>query len=42
MIALLLSDIARITEGKLIGDDVTIHHISTDSRSLRSNDVFLA
>ncbi|MGJ8692466.1 MAG: UDP-N-acetylmuramoyl-tripeptide--D-alanyl-D-alanine ligase [Thalassotalea sp.] len=42
MIPLLLSDIANITQGKLIGVDATITNISTDSRTLAKDDVFLA
>ena len=42
MIPLLLSDIATITQGELLGEDATIHNISTDSRSLAKDDVFLA
>ena len=42
MISLLLSDIARITKGELIGTDCSIEQLSTDSRSLSKNDVFLA
>lgn len=42
MIPLQLSEIAAVTGGQLIGNDQTIHHITTDSRSLNANDVFLA
>lgn len=42
MIPILLSDIANITGGQLIGDDTTIESISTDSRALTEGDVFLA
>ena len=42
MIPLLLSEIAQVVDGKLIGEDVTIDHISTDSRALSEGDVFLA
>ena len=42
MIPLTLSEIARVTGGKLIGDDITIEALSTDSRALASGQVFLA
>ena len=42
MIPLLLSEIAVAAEGQLVGTDVYIESISTDSRSLKSGDVFLA
>lgn len=42
MIPILLSELAKITQGKLIGTDATITQLSTDSRSLQSGDVFLA
>lgn len=42
MIPLLLSEIAEVTNGQLIGDDLTINQINTDSRSLNASDVFLA
>ena len=42
MIPLLLSEIAHMTKGTLIGEDKTIHQINTDSRSLNTDDVFLA
>lgn len=42
MISLALSDIARATQGKLIGADRVIDCISTDSRALQSGQVFLA
>lgn len=42
MIPLLLSEIAVAAEGQLVGIDVYIESISTDSRSLKSGDVFLA
>ncbi|NQZ80284.1 MAG: UDP-N-acetylmuramoyl-tripeptide--D-alanyl-D-alanine ligase [Colwellia sp.] len=37
MIPLLLSDIAKVVNGKLIGDDFIIKQITTDSRSLSSS-----
>lgn len=42
MIPLSLTEIAQATNGQLIGDDVTVNAISTDSRALNSGDVFLA
>ncbi|WP_206485056.1 UDP-N-acetylmuramoyl-tripeptide--D-alanyl-D-alanine ligase [Thalassotalea sp. G2M2-11] len=42
MIPLLLSEIAQAVDGTLIGDDIKIDQIVTDSRSLLPNDVFLA
>lgn len=42
MIPLLLSEIAQAVDGTLIGDDIQVHHISTDSRALQAEDVFLA
>lgn len=42
MIPLFLSEIAAAVEGKLIGNDLSIDCISTDSRSLKAGDVFLA
>lgn len=42
MIPILLSDIANVTQGKLLGSDLTINNISTDSRNLSQGDVFLA
>ena len=42
MIPLHLSELAQAVNGKLIGEDTVIHHISTDSRHLKNGDVFLA
>lgn len=42
MIPLLLSEIAEVTQGQLVGQDLTINAISTDSRALNKKDVFLA
>ena len=42
MIPLLLSEIAKTVAGKLVGADISIDNISTDSRSLQTGDVFLA
>ncbi|REL31900.1 UDP-N-acetylmuramoyl-tripeptide--D-alanyl-D-alanine ligase [Thalassotalea euphylliae] len=42
MIPLTLSEIANATGGKLIGADITISAISTDSRALAAEQVFLA
>ncbi|MCH2058770.1 MAG: UDP-N-acetylmuramoyl-tripeptide--D-alanyl-D-alanine ligase [Thalassotalea sp.] len=42
MINLTLAEIAQATSGKLIGEDITIDAIGTDSRALTSGQVFLA
>ena len=42
MIPLTLSEIAKALEGQLVGDDVVIQQIGTDSRALKAGDVFLA
>ncbi|REL28074.1 UDP-N-acetylmuramoyl-tripeptide--D-alanyl-D-alanine ligase [Thalassotalea euphylliae] len=42
MIPLTLSEIATATGGELIGENITINAISTDSRALASEQVFLA
>jgi UDP-N-acetylmuramoyl-tripeptide--D-alanyl-D-alanine ligase len=42
MIPLLLSDIAKVTDGKLIGVDSTVHQLVTDSRALNKGEAFLA
>ena len=42
MIPLTLNEIAEAVDGKLIGDDATIDAISTDTRALKTQDVFLA
>ncbi|WP_286233481.1 UDP-N-acetylmuramoyl-tripeptide--D-alanyl-D-alanine ligase [Thalassotalea sediminis] len=42
MIKLQLSEIAQALDGKLIGADNAINAISTDSRTIKANDVFLA
>lgn len=42
MIPLLLSDIATAVDGQLFGQDATIENVTTDSRTLKSGDVFLA
>lgn len=42
MIPLNLSEIAQATNGKLVGEDTVIHQLSTDSRALNKDDVFLA
>ncbi len=42
MIPLRLSEITQVVDGTLIGEDKTITHITTDSRSLVHDDVFLA
>ena len=42
MIPLTLATIASVTSGELIGENITIHSISTDSRALQPKQVFLA
>ncbi|MFT6584212.1 MAG: UDP-N-acetylmuramoyl-tripeptide--D-alanyl-D-alanine ligase [Cognaticolwellia sp.] len=42
MIALTLTELSQVINGELIGEDLTIHAISTDSRALKPGDVFLA
>lgn len=42
MITLNLTDIAGVTEGKLVGDNIAIDAIGTDSRALTKGQVFLA
>ncbi|WP_085298367.1 UDP-N-acetylmuramoyl-tripeptide--D-alanyl-D-alanine ligase [Cognaticolwellia mytili] len=42
MIPLSLSEIAQATDGQLVGRDLTINAITTDSRALNAGDVFLA
>lgn len=42
MIPLTLIEIAQAINGKLIGDNLTVNALSTDSRALNSGDVFLA
>ncbi|GAB2197142.1 UDP-N-acetylmuramoyl-tripeptide--D-alanyl-D-alanine ligase [Sessilibacter sp. MAH4] len=39
---LLLSEIAAATGGKLVGDDITVTTVSTDSRSVNEGDFFVA
>ena len=38
----MLSQLAQWCEGRLIGEDVSIEHISTDSRDVRENGLFVA
>lgn len=38
----MLSQLAQWCEGRLIGDDVSIEHISTDSREVREHGLFVA
>ena len=38
----MLSQLAQWCEGRLIGEDVSIDHISTDSRDVRENGLFVA
>jgi len=42
MIPLKLSTIASAVNGQLIGCDQSVNHLTTDSRALKANDVFLA
>ncbi|WP_448548932.1 UDP-N-acetylmuramoyl-tripeptide--D-alanyl-D-alanine ligase [Thalassotalea fusca] len=42
MIELTLSKIAEVTNGQLIGDDLTINSLSTDTRTTKTGDLFLA
>ncbi|GAA5139250.1 UDP-N-acetylmuramoyl-tripeptide--D-alanyl-D-alanine ligase [Thalassotalea piscium] len=42
MIPLRLSEIAHALDGQLIGQDITINQVTTDSRTLLVNDLFLA
>jgi UDP-N-acetylmuramoyl-tripeptide--D-alanyl-D-alanine ligase len=42
MIELLLSDIANAVDGKLVGENITIKQINTDSRALKAGELFLA
>lgn len=42
MIPLKASDLATILGAKLLGDDVEIHHVSTDSRQINAGDLFIA
>ena len=37
-----LSQIARVMDGKLIGDDATVRGVSTDSRSIARGQLFVA
>ena len=42
MIEITLSTVAEITEGKLLGNDSTINNLSTDTRTTKAGDLFLA
>jgi UDP-N-acetylmuramoyl-tripeptide--D-alanyl-D-alanine ligase len=42
MINLSLSDIAKQVNGTLSGDDLVISGVSTDTRAIAQNDVFIA
>lgn len=42
MIPLTLAEIAKAVNGRLVGDNLTVDNIVTDSRSLQAGDVFLA
>lgn len=39
---LMLSDIAKMAGGELIGDDVMINAVSTDSRAVKNDEMFIA
>jgi len=42
MIPLLLSDIASALNGQLIGEDIVVNNITTDTRAIQQGDMFLA
>jgi len=42
MIPLLLSELAQVLNGKLVGEDITITQLVTDSRALKCDEAFLA
>ena len=42
MISLTLSELALATDGKVVGNDIQVTHIGTDSRTLTDGQVFLA
>ncbi len=42
MISLMLSDIEKIVEGQLIGEDTEIKHVSTDTRTIEQKALFVA
>ena len=42
MITLSLIDIAQAVSGELVGDNITINSINTDSRALQECELFLA
>jgi UDP-N-acetylmuramyl pentapeptide synthase len=42
MITLSLSEICQAVDGQLIGKDITIKTLVTDSRALAKNDVFFS
>jgi UDP-N-acetylmuramoyl-tripeptide--D-alanyl-D-alanine ligase len=42
MIPLCLADIAQVLDGELVGKNITIDSINTDSRSLKQGELFLA
>jgi len=42
MIPLCLAEIAKAVDGELIGENITIDNINTDSRSLQQDELFLA
>ena len=42
MISMLLSDVAKKLDAKLLGNDVNFHYVSIDTRSLNPEDLFVA
>ncbi len=42
MIAFSLSELANITQGQLVGEDVTVEQVSTDTRVIESQSLFIA
>ncbi|PMG50138.1 UDP-N-acetylmuramoyl-tripeptide--D-alanyl-D-alanine ligase [Shewanella sp. 10N.286.52.B9] len=42
MIALMLSQLAQTLSGKLVGDDICIDDVSSDSRAMQANTLFVA
>ncbi len=42
MIVMTLADIAEITQGELLGDDVSVSGVSIDTRTLNAGDIYIA
>ena len=42
MISMLLSDVAKKLDAKLLGNDINFHYVSIDTRSLNPEDLFVA